>query len=126
MTTTIEINYDVHTDDYPVNIYQGETWSMSVQVQDSNGNAYPLTGYSAEMTIRQNPNGPVLIDLTVGSGITIDQPNGIIGCAMTAAQTAALEFANAGYDLFIKSGGGTLTPLLKGPANLTLRFTRMP
>jgi len=125
MTSTTTIDYNVATDDYPLNVYQGESWNMDIVYADDTGAVVDITGYTAEMTIRESPGGPALIDLTSGAGITIVGVTGSIGVAMTSTQTAGLEIGSAYYDLAIKTLSGLIKPLLRGPVNVTARMARL-
>lgn len=59
-------------------IYRGDTFSMSVWVTDSYGEPLDLTGYSAKLSVYAAANGPVKISLTsVGSGIDIPTQTGV-------------------------------------------------
>jgi len=110
---------------YDLHIHQGETWSVTLTVKDSNNVAKDLTGYTAKMQFRNKANGAVYDTLeTGGSGITITALSGLIEIAMTAAETAALTFTRGVYDIYIKSSGGTYTYLLKGDVYIEPRVTR--
>lgn len=57
-------------------------------------------------------------------GITLTTPlSGILTLAMTAAETAALDFDVAGYDMEEELADGTVTPLLEGTFPLSREFT---
>ena len=51
---------------------------------------------------------------TAAGGIALGGSAGTITLTMSATQTAALEPANARYDLLLTSGGGQVTALLAG------------
>jgi hypothetical protein len=116
MTTT--------TDQVPVYnpkpIHQGATWSMSLTVSDENGAAKNLTGYTGKCQFREEPGGTVLQEVTV----SITGATGKVDLSLTAAQTAAFEFTQCFYDVLIKSGGGTVTYLVKGTITVTPRISR--
>lgn len=110
---------------YDVNIHQGETWSMTITLKDSNDNPRNLTDYTGKMQIRTKPGGTLLKDLnTTDGGMTINEAYGEIVLEMDADETADLRFRNAYYDLFIYSSSDTATPLLKGSVILTQRVTQ--
>ena len=126
MTTAIStIDYNVATDTFPISVYQGESWNMDIIYADDTGNPIDITGYTAEMTIRESAGGPALVDLTSGVGITIVGATGSIGIAMTNTQTAGLEVGSAYYDLAIKTTSLLIKPLLRGPVNVTARMARL-
>ena len=112
---------------HDMKIYQGETWTVSMQILDINDDPVDFTGYSAGFAIRNRPGDPdAQVTLASGTGITIDAPNGQIALTLTAAQTAALAFSQAVYDLFVKSAGGTVTYLLFGDIELIPRVAVAP
>ena len=107
---------------HDMQIYQGETWTVSMEIKDVNDDPVDLTGYGAGFAIRSAPGDPVAhAELTDAGGIVIDAPNGKLSITLTAAQTAALAFSRAVYDLFIESPGNTITYLLYGDIGLIPR-----
>jgi len=110
---------------YDITIYQGATFSLEFEYKDGNDVAVDLTGYTAQMQIREENTHAVLLDLTTTAGITITAAVGKVGIIITAAQSAVLEAQNAEYDLLIKSSSGTVTYLLRGAFVITPRVTRM-
>jgi len=111
---------------YNLNIHQGETWTMTLTVKDENETAKNLTGYTGKMQIRDKPGGTVFEELATspGSGMTINGTFGEVELALSAAETAALKFRKAVYDIYIVSGAGTVTYLLKGDITLEARVTQ--
>lgn len=106
---------------------QGADWSALVKDwKDDAGVAISLSGYTAKMQIRANPNdltALITLDSTV-SGISINTGTNIITLSMTAAQTGALTFSSAWYDLMLTSGAGVVTRLIFGRVILRPRYTR--
>lgn len=83
-----------------------------------------LTGYTAEMQIRPAPGDPNLllqIDTTMlVGGITITGATGTIALLITAAQTEAMTFLNASYDLLLTAPDGvTVTRLAQGAVSVS-------
>lgn len=112
---------------HDMKIYQGETWTVSMQILDINEDPVDFTGYTAGFAIRNRPGDPDShVVLTSGSGITIDAPNGKISLALTPAQTSVLAFSQAAYDLYVKAAGGTVTYLLYGDIELIPRVAVAP
>lgn len=107
-------------------VVQGADWSVTLTVSDENGNPKDLSGYSAKMQVRAEPNSSVLIELTStpAAGITVTGVSGTIGIVMTAAETAALTFQHGIYDVMLTSGAGVVTYLLRGEFTLLPRVTR--
>ncbi len=108
-----------------ISVKQGSTFATALYYKDDNGVAIDLTGYTAQMQVREENTNVVILDLTTTSGITITAAEGKIDIAITAAQSAILEVQNAKYDLLIKSSSGTVTYLLEGDFVVTPRVTRM-
>jgi len=41
-------------------LMQGDTWSAALFVKDNNGAAYSLSGYSAQMDLREREGAPLI------------------------------------------------------------------
>lgn len=106
--------------------YQGDTWSATLTVKDSNDVAKDLTGYTAKMEIRLGPGTPILATLatTPGTGIVITAATGVITLSMTATVSAALTFKKAKYSLKLTSSGGAVTTILQGDFEIYPRITQ--
>lgn len=110
---------------YNINIHQGETWTMTLTVKDENDAAKNLTNYTGKMEIRDKPNGTIYETLsTSGSGMTITGATGEVALSLSKTETAALNFRNAVYDLYVESAAGTRTYLLKGAVTVEARVTQ--
>lgn len=108
---------------YDLAIEQGASYTLSMTVTD-NGVVKDLAGYTAHMQIRLAPDAEAaLIDLTDGSGITLGGGAGTIVVSMTTAQTGALEFSDAVWDLELSKAGETLR-LLQGVVRVSKRVTK--
>lgn len=85
-----------------------------------------LTGYTARMQLRASAAADaVLLDLTTeNGGITLGATDGTITCTASAAQTAALAFSTAVYDLELVDGDGAVTRLAEGSVTLSREVTR--
>jgi len=110
---------------FDIEVYQGETWTMTMNLTDDNNAAKDLTGYTAKLDVRPNPGGDLLLHMeTGGQGITITGATGQIDFALTAAQTSVLAFETGRYYLFIVSGAGSETPLIRGQFTVTQKVTQ--
>jgi hypothetical protein len=123
---------------HDITIYQGTTFRKVIIWNDDQDPPQPrnLTGYTARMQVRPGVNRETteapLIDLTTGDGITITGVEGKIEIVISAAETAALDFAPAVgavsgigvYDLELVSGSGEVTRLLQGNVTLDPEVTR--
>ena len=85
---------------FDIEIYQGSAWEMDLEFLDENGSAETITAHTFFMQIREKPGGHILVDLAVGTGITItDGAAGLLAINLTSAQTALLYATSAEYDL---------------------------
>lgn len=104
-------------------IEQGATFDQTFIWQDEDGNAIDLTGYTAKMQVREFLDSTaVLLELSTGSGITLDAA-GHIALQATASQTASLNFKTALYDLLLINGDA-ITRLVQGRIALSKRITQ--
>lgn len=79
-------------------VYKGDTFSKEIPIQTAAGVAVDLqTGYTARMQIKETADSTKILELAVGSGLTLG--NGKITVAMTAAQTGAFDFTKALFDI---------------------------
>ena len=94
-----------------LNIEQYATFSTTVNVEDSNGDAVNLSGYSASSQIRKSYYSSSANNFTATvTGIA----NGEITLSMTAANTANLPVGRMLYDLVITSPEGIKTRVIEG------------
>ena len=107
-----------------IEFMQGDTWTMTVQVQDNNGAAKDLTGYTAKFQIRNKASSTSLLSLTESSGIAITAATGTLVITITAAQSAAFTFNKAKYALQITSSGGVVTTILHGDMSIISRIAQ--
>lgn len=108
-------------------IEQGATFSRVVTCTTAAGAVFTLTGYVARMKLRPTPgHATVLLSLTSSpaAGLVVDGTLGTITITITAAQTAAMTFSEASYDLEVESAGGVVTRVLQGIVELSVEVTR--
>lgn len=109
---------------YDLSIDKGSKYERTVSVQDDEGNARDLTGYSARLAIAKSYAVPTpVITLTVGSGITINAALGLVTFLLTDEQTDALTIRSGVYDLKIESVGGVEERILQGGVVLLPQVT---
>lgn len=83
-----------------------------------------LTGAVARMQIRAEPQATVLIELTTeNDGLAITGP-GTIERQISAADTAAITWTNAVYDLEVEYADGTVHRYFEGPVTVSPEVTR--
>lgn len=106
-----------------LNCYQGANFDYTLTWKSA-GAPVNLTGYSARMQVRETYDaGSAVVNITLGTGITLGGTAGTIGLALTATQTAVLDGTpnkQYVYDLELQSGAGYVTRLVEG------RFTVYP
>jgi hypothetical protein len=104
-------------DTYDLEIFQGQTYALSLTLRDISGNALNLAGYtiSGYLKTRYSDSGK-LTDLNVA--IT-DAPNGIVTLGISAPGTAILPVNYGFYDIeMTKVSDGTVTKVLAGKASI--------
>ncbi len=115
MTTTItDEDYPVRFD--PPVITRGADWmGFSFQhLEDDNVTPIDITGYTAEMVIKDSWEGVTYRTLINGSGITMTASTGIFSVSLAEADVAALEFKSAVYKLIVTDASGNVTPYFTG------------
>lgn len=82
-----------------------------------------LAGAKARMQIRAGVSGALLLELTTeNDGLTITGP-GTLTRTMSAAQTAALTWTEAVYDLEVEYADGTVQRYLQGAVTVSREVT---
>jgi len=96
-------------------VEQYASFSTTVNVEDSAGEAINLSGFSVASQIRKSYYSSTANNFTATvTGIA----NGEITLAMTAANTALLTPGRALYDLVITSPEGVKTRVIEGIVNV--------
>lgn len=104
-----------------INIEQYATFSTTVNVEDSQGTAVNLSGYTAASQIRKSYYSTSANNLTATvTGIA----NGEITLSMTAANTANLTPGRYLYDLVITAPTGVKTRVVEGIVNVLAGVTQ--
>lgn len=99
-------------------IWKGATFRERIILYeiDSADTPQDLTGYTAELIIRDKPDGAALLTMTTeNDGINLGTTNGVIELVIEAADTAALTWQRGVFDLTITGGSnGDTTAILYG------------
>jgi len=82
-----------------------------------------LTGATARMQIRAQVGGAVLLELTTANGDLAFTGPGTITRTLSAAQTAALTWTEAVYDLEVEYADGTVQRYLQGAVTVSREVT---
>jgi hypothetical protein len=101
-------------------IDQGTTFSLTLTVADSNGNALNLTGYTLRGQLRKSYGSTSYTSFTTSSG---DLSGGELTIALTATQTSSLRAGRYVYDIEIDNAG-EVTRVLEGIITVTPEVTR--
>lgn len=111
---------------YNMTIDQGTTVSVQFAYRTAANAVIDLTGYTARMQARPTISSAVTVmDATTANGqLTVTGATGIVTLGLTAAQSAALDFDRAYYDLEIVDSAGVVTRLVQGTVTLSREVTR--
>jgi hypothetical protein len=97
-------------------IWKGATFEERIiYYTDAGQTRRDLTGYSADLTIRDEPNGtPLLVLNTTNGGITLGGVNGSIDLLISGTATALIDWTAGVYDLILTAPTGKTYALLWG------------
>lgn len=104
--------------DYDIVLYSGTSYRREFRWLPDGTNPIDFTGYSAIMRFGQ-PGMPALVELSVGSGITL-KLDGNIYIELTPAQTRALRPGIAYYNLDLTEPSGFVQRFLRGRVSLVV------
>ena len=102
-------------------IDQGATFTTTVTVTDSNGDAVSLVGYSAAAQIRKSYSSSTSTAFTTSVS---NASGGEITITLSDSQTAALEAGRYLYDVLITASGGDKTRVVEGQVTVNPSVTR--
>ena len=102
-------------------IDQGATFTTTVTVTDSNGDAVNLSGYSVAAQIRKTF---LSSSATAFTATISNASSGEITISLTDTQTTALEAGRFVYDVLITASGGTKTRVVEGQVTVNPSVTR--
>jgi len=106
---------------YPLTVRIGDTETVSVTLQDSDGAPINITGrtYAAQIRATADAASPLAtFTCTITSAAA-----GTFACTLSAATTAALSTGIGVWDL-AETNGSTVTTLLAGPVQINQDVTR--
>jgi hypothetical protein len=94
---------------------QGANFSSDITVKDANGNAFNLTGYTAEAKLAKG-YASTRTRTSMTATVASDPTTGIVSLALSAAQTTALDAPERYvYDVEItQTSTGNVTRVLEG------------
>lgn len=96
-------------------IDQGATFSSDITVKDANGNAFNLTGYTAEAKMAKG-YASTRTRTTMTATIASDPTTGVVALSLTPAETTALDAPERYlYDVEItQTSSGDVTRVIEG------------
>lgn len=104
---------------------QGATLERVITYTDPDGVIINLTSYTALMQVRSTAaSATVILELSTGSGITINGAAGALTLFVDATTMAALTPGSFVYDLEITSPGSVVTRLIEGKFVIKAEVTR--
>lgn len=125
---------DCGSNKYHLTMWQGSTFGLTLQLQDSSGNTQDLTGYSARMQMRSAYNsGTATETLTTSNGeISISGANLSISLAATRTANIYVDLNSSSkppktmyvYDLELIDNANTVSKLLYGDVTVYGEVTK--
>jgi hypothetical protein len=100
---------------------QGSDFNTSITLDDVNGDAYDLTGYTAKSQVKKSYYST---NAAADFIITINEPTlGIIIISLDSANTANISAGRYVYDVLIKNSSNNITRVLEGIVNVLPQVT---
>lgn len=100
---------------------QGSSFTAAIDLADTGGGVFNLTGYTVAAQMRKNYTSSVATTfVTSHTGVL-----GKINLVLSATTTAAIEPGRYLYDVEITSSGGTITRVVEGIVTVTPGMTRV-
>lgn len=96
---------------YNLYVDQGSTFTVSINLTESDNSAKDLTGHSARSQMRRSYYS---VSNTQFSANVTDAANGVITLALTDAQTSALKPGRYVYDIELASPANVITRIIEG------------
>jgi hypothetical protein len=100
---------------YNIKVYQGATFELAPQWK-IDGKYVNVTGYTANMVVRNSPTSPAaIVTLSSANGsIVVGTTDGKFTLQLTAAETTVLNAGQYVYDLEVTDLSGKVVRLLEG------------
>jgi len=104
-----------------LNIDQGSSFNVFVDVQDSSGDAFNLTGYTVAGQIRKTYSS---INSVAFSALVSSPNSGTISLSLDNTQTDDMKPGRYVYDVEVIAPSGTVTRVLEGQVEIFPGVTR--
>jgi len=93
---------------------QGTSFTSDVTVKDANGNAFDLTGYTANAKMAKG-FASTRTRTTITTTVAADATTGVVTLSLTSTVTAGLDAERYVYDLEItQTSSGNVTRVIEG------------
>jgi hypothetical protein len=110
---------------YPFVVDKGRPWLKVIRIRNSaTQQPVSLAGCGARMVVREKPGADIILDISDGDGITIDEDQGTLTILVGESDVNALPVGAFRYDMEIQYPDGTKPIVLTGP--FTVRARMMP
>ena len=110
---------------YDFIVEKGTDWNQTLTLRDSEHQLMNLTGYDARMQIRSSQSASsTILELTVGSGLTLGGSTGTITINVGDSVTSAIDEDSGVYDLELIDTDGKVIRLLEGEVEFKDEVTR--
>lgn len=107
-----------------ITVIQGEDSTLlELQWLDSDSVAIDLTGSTAFMQIRTSEKGALLLDRSIGNGITITNNTFIVSLSALESQSIINTSGSGVYDFFVVDSLGKRKKLISGTVTLESSVT---
>lgn len=107
---------------FNISLEQGTTFSLPLEVSQSNGTPMNLTGYTKRGQIRPFATSNVkYADFTISGSVDV---SGSFHANLSAVETARIPAGLSYYDIEIESSDGEVTKLLRGTITTIAEVTR--
>lgn len=114
---------ELGTFEYDISIVAGVNWEFTFWLLDDNDDAIDLTGYSAQMDIRETLEGDVIDHLVSGGEITITAASGKVSAVLSKTATAALGIRKGVWDIILQDGSSNRYRVGKGEVSVSPTVT---
>ena len=107
-----------------VEIRDNATFTMPFIIKDFSGAVVTLNGWTAKIQFRDVRGGTALATFTVGSGISIDGPNGKVQLKIQPATIQGWNFTSGWYDVLLTDTSSDKFCYTEGTFTVVKGFTQ--
>lgn len=105
---------------HKLHIKAGETVSRQFQYLDNDREPFDLTGYTAQMQIRETADGPLVLEVTPSINLTTAE----VSFEITAAETSTLTQPKYVYAIELHGPDGYVHRLVEGGVRVSPEVVR--